>query len=40
VQYPESEYLYNSANVPMPMNSTPAEKFGVDATYRLWWDKN
>ncbi|MGA0110374.1 MAG: SusD/RagB family nutrient-binding outer membrane lipoprotein [Schleiferiaceae bacterium] len=38
--YPESEYLYNSANVPMPITSSPAEKFGVDATYPLWWDKN
>lgn len=37
--YPESEYLYNSSNVPMPLTSTPAEKFGVDPTYRLWWDK-
>ena len=38
--YPEGEYLYNSGNVPMPITATPAEKFGVDATYRLWWDKN
>ena len=36
--YPEGEYLYNSANVPMPLTSTPDEKFGVTSTYRLWWD--
>lgn len=36
--YPEGEYLYNSANVPMPLTSTPDEKFGVASTYRLWWD--
>ena len=36
--YPEGEYLYNSANVPMPLTSTPDEKFGVTPTYRLWWD--
>jgi len=36
--YPEGEYLYNSANVPMPLTSTPDEKFGVESTYRLWWD--
>ena len=38
--YPEGEYLYNSENVPMPLTSTPDEKFGTDAagTYRLWWD--
>jgi len=36
--YPEGEYLYNGANVPMPLTSSPDEKFGVDATYRLWWD--
>lgn len=36
--YPEGEYLYNGDNVPMPLTSTPDEKFGVDATYRLWWD--
>jgi hypothetical protein len=38
--YPEGEYLYNANNVPMPIGATPAEKFGVDETYRLWWDKN
>ncbi len=38
--YPQSEYLYNSANVPMPLTSTPDEKFGVEPTYRVWWDKN
>lgn len=37
--YPEDEYLYNSANVPMPLGSTPEEKFGVATTYRLWWDQ-
>tara|TARA_Y100000385_G_C13078214_1_gene632516 strand:+ start:541 stop:1881 length:1341 start_codon:yes stop_codon:yes gene_type:complete len=37
--YPEAEYLYNAANVPMPMDASLEEKFGVDATYRLWWDK-
>lgn len=36
--YPEGEYLYNRDNVPLPFTSTPDEKFGVDATYRLWWD--
>lgn len=36
--YPEGEYLYNSDNVPMPLTSTPDEKFGVASTYRLWWD--
>ncbi len=36
--YPEGEYLYNASNVPMPLNSTPDEKFGVASTYRLWWD--
>jgi hypothetical protein len=38
--YPEGEYLYNANNVPMPIGATPAEKFGVAETYRLWWDKN
>jgi len=38
--YPEGEYLYNSANVPMPLSATPDEKFGASSTYRLWWDAN
>ena len=38
--YPESEYLYNAANVPMPLSATPDEKFGASSTYRLWWDAN
>lgn len=37
--YPQEEYLYNSSNVPMPLSSTPEEKFGVATTYRLWWDQ-
>jgi hypothetical protein len=36
--YPEGEYLYNSDNVPMPLTSSPDDKFGVTTTYRLWWD--
>jgi len=36
--YPEGEYLYNADNVPMPLTSTPDDKFGVTTTYRLWWD--
>ena len=36
--YPEGEYLYNGDNVPMPLTSTPDDKFGVTTTYRLWWD--
>jgi hypothetical protein len=36
--YPEGEYLYNGNNVPMPLTSSPDEKFGVATTYRLWWD--
>lgn len=36
--YPEGEYLYNADNVPMPLSSTPDEKFGAVSTYRLWWD--
>jgi hypothetical protein len=38
--YPEGEYLYNSANVPMPLSATPDEKFGASSTFRLWWDAN
>ena len=34
------EYLYNAANVPMPLSATPDEKFGASSTYRLWWDAN
>lgn len=39
--YPQDEYLYNASNVPMPLTSTPDEKFGTDAarTYALWWDQ-
>lgn len=37
--YPEGEYLYNGDNVPMPLTSTPDDKFGVTTTYRLWWDQ-
>ncbi len=37
--YPQNEYLYNSSNVPMPLTASPSEKFGVDPTYRLWWDR-
>ena len=39
--YPQDEYLYNKSNVPMPLTSTPDEKFGTDAarTYALWWDQ-
>ena len=36
--YPEGEYLYNADNVPMPLTSSPDDKFGVTTTYRLWWD--
>lgn len=36
--YPEGEYLYNNDNVPMPLDATPDDKFGVTSTYRLWWD--
>jgi len=36
--YPEGEYLYNNDNVPMPLDATPDDKFGVTPTYRLWWD--
>ena len=36
--YPEGEYLYNADNVPMPLTSSPDDKFGVTSTYRLWWD--
>lgn len=36
--YPENEYLYNSANVPMPIDASPDEKFGVSGSYKLWWD--
>ena len=36
--YPEGEYLYNADNVPMPLTSTPDDKFGVTTTYRLWCD--
>lgn len=36
--YPEGECIYNGDNVPMPLTSTPDEKFGVATTYRLWWD--
>ena len=38
MHYPEGEYLYNADNVPMPLTSTPDDKFGVTTTYRLWWD--
>lgn len=37
--YPEGEYLYNGANVPMPITVSPDDKFGVTSTYRLWWDQ-
>ncbi len=36
--YPEGEYLYNADNVPMPLTSSPDDKFGVTTTYSLWWD--
>ena len=38
--YPEGEYLYNADNVPMPLSSSPDDKFGATSTFRLWWDAN
>jgi hypothetical protein len=37
--YPESEYLYNNQQVPMPEDATFEERYGMASEYRIFWDK-
>ena len=37
--YPESEYLYNNQQVPMPEDATFEERYGISGEYRIFWDK-